>query len=89
MTASTAPEITAVVAESPYARLDLMAQQLYRLPLLRYPLGWLTGIWARVNLGIDPAKVAPSESAEKLKIPVLLIHSKMDTVIPFSDALML
>src|SRR3990167_11069470 len=42
MTAPHSPEIKAIVAESSYARLDWMAQEYYRLPLLRYPLASLT-----------------------------------------------
>ena len=36
------PEIKIVDSEASYARLDLMARELYRLPLLDYPLAWLT-----------------------------------------------
>ncbi|MBI2033611.1 MAG: alpha/beta fold hydrolase [Candidatus Liptonbacteria bacterium] len=89
VTAREAPEIKAIVSEAAYARLKLMAYELYRLPLLKYPLGWLTGIWAKAFLGIDLTKIAPVESAKEIILPVLLIHSTNDEVIPFSHALLI
>lgn len=89
MTAPQAPEIKALVAEASYARLDLMAHELYRIPLLRYPLGFLTGLWARAFLGTRLRDVSPLEAARKIRIPVLIIHSADDETIPFSHALLL
>lgn len=89
MTAPHAPEIKAVVSESSYAQLDLMAPALYGIPLLKYPLAWLTGVWARVFLGISLNDVSPKNSAKQIKIPVLIIHSKRDHVIPFEHAVLL
>lgn len=89
MTAEKAPEVKAVVAESSYARMDWMAYEYYRIPLLRYPLGMLTRFWAWLFLHEDILSVSPANSAAKLKIPVLLIHSESDNVIPFKHALLL
>ena len=89
MMAPQAPGIKAIVSESSYARLDLMARELYRIPLLNYPLAFLTGIWSKIFLGIYPKDISPVESVKSLKIPVLLLHSKNDQVIPFRHALLL
>jgi dipeptidyl aminopeptidase/acylaminoacyl peptidase len=89
MTAERAPEIKAIVSEASYSRLDLLAASLYRLPILKYPLGWLTRLWAKLFLGIEVKKISPIDSARRLNIPVLIIHSTDDRVIPFSHALML
>lgn len=89
MTAPYAPEIKAIVAESSYARLDWMAYDYYRIPLLKYLLGELTRFWAWVFLHYDIREVSPAFSAEKLSIPVLLIHSREDNVISFENALLL
>jgi len=86
MTAPEAPEIRAVVAETSYASLDRMAPEVFPLPLIRYPLAYLTGVWAKLFLGIDIKNVSPVESAKQIDIPVLLIHSTNDEVIPFSHA---
>jgi fermentation-respiration switch protein FrsA (DUF1100 family) len=82
-------EVKAIVSDSSYARLDLMAPVLFRLPFLKYPLASLMGLWARVFLGVDLAKVSPMESAKSLNIPVLIIHSKGDLLIPFRHASLL
>jgi dipeptidyl aminopeptidase/acylaminoacyl peptidase len=89
MAAKDAPEIKAVVSEASYASLDRLAPTLFRLPILRYPLGYLTGLWARLFLGVDITRVSPAERAKDLTIPILLIHSKNDDVIPFSHALLI
>lgn len=89
MTAPQAPEIKAVISESSYANLNLMTLQLYRIPFLKYPLAYLTGFWAKIFLGIDLKKVSPVESAKNLEIPILIVHSKNDEVIPFENALII
>ena len=89
MAASQAPEIKAVIAESSYARLDWMAYEYYRLPLLRYPLAELTRFWAWLFLQYDIKKISPAMAAEKLTIPVLLLHSQKDEVVSFQHALLL
>jgi len=82
-------EVKAIVADSSYARLDLMAPVLFRLPFLKYPLASLMGLWAKLFLGVDLEKVSPMESAKSLNIPVLIIHSKGDLLIPFRHASLL
>lgn len=89
MTANRAPEIKTVVAESSYARLSALAPALYGIPILKYPLGILTSVWAKLFLNINAWNVAPAESAKNLNKPVLIIHSKNDEVIPFAHALLI
>ena len=86
MTAPQASQIKAIVSESSYASLGLMTRQLYVIPGLRYPLGWLTGLWGKIFIGINIKNVSPAKSASELSISVLLIHSTNDQVIPFSHA---
>ena len=85
-TAAGVPEIKAIVSESSYARLDLMARELYRIPLLKYPLAKLTLFWTELFLGIDVREASPIESVQNLNIPILLIHSTNDEVIPWRHA---
>lgn len=89
MAAPNLPEIKAVVSESSYAQLDLMAPVLFQIPVMRYPLAWLTGLWARVFLGVHLKKVSPKDSAKNLNVPVLITHSKGDQLIQFQHALLL
>jgi len=86
MTAPQAPAIKAIVAESAYAHLDWLAEEYYSIPLLRYPLIELTRLWAWLFLDYDLKQVSPAKAAEYLKIPIFIIHSRQDQVIPFKHA---
>lgn len=86
MTAPDTPQIKAIVSEASYASLDRMTTQAFQLPLLRHPLGFLTSLWAKLILGIDIRKAAPVEAVSGLQIPILIIHSSNDEVIPFPHA---
>ena len=81
-----APEIRAVVSESSYASLAEMALQLFRIPLLNYPIAYLIGFWANLFLGIDVRDVSPAEKIRNTTVPILITHSSTDAVIPFSQA---
>ena len=89
MAAPSSPEIKAVVSEASYASLDRMALEAFRIPLLKYPLGFAINLWAKIFFGITLYDVSPVQSARQLQIPVLLIHSTTDRVIPFSHAQLL
>ena len=81
-----APEIKAVVSESSYASLAGMALQLFRIPALNYPIAYMVGFWAKLFLGIDLREVSPAERIRTSTLPILLIHSSADAVIPFAHA---
>jgi len=86
MSLKEAPEIKAVVSESSYASLAQMALRLFRIPVLDYPLGFMVGVWAKLFLGIDLREVSPAQAVRGTNIPLLLIHSSSDAVIPFAHA---
>jgi uncharacterized protein len=81
-----APEIRAVISESSYASLAEMTFELLRIPGLNYPIAYLLGVWAKLFLGIDVTEASPADRIRNTKIPILLIHSSADAVIPFSHA---
>ena len=81
-----ASEIRAVVSESSYASLAQMALSLLRIPLLNYPVAYLVGLWAKIFLGIDLRDISPAQRIRQTTVPILLIHSSDDAVIPFSHA---
>jgi dipeptidyl aminopeptidase/acylaminoacyl peptidase len=90
LTASKDARIKAIVSDSSFANIDLMGHQFYKnLFILKYPLTYLTKLWARVFVGINASDISPEKAAESLKIPVLIIHSKKDQTIPFENALRL
>lgn len=86
MALAKAPEIKAVIAESSYANLAQMALELFKIPLVNYPIAYLIRLWAKLFLGIDLKNVSPVEGVRNAAIPILLIHSSDDAVIPFSHA---
>ena len=86
MTIEKAPEIKAVISESSYASLADMTFELLRIPVLNYPIAYLVGVWAKLFLGIDVRDASPANRIRNTKIPILLIHSSADAVIPFSHA---
>ncbi len=88
LTASKDDRLNAIVSDSAFANIDLMAHEFYKpLFVLKYPLTLLTKLWAQIFLGINPADISPEKAAQNLKIPVLLIHSKKDQTISFENAL--
>ena len=84
-----APEIRAVISESSYASLADMTFELLPIPLLNYPIAYLVGVWAKLFLGIDVRDASPADRIRNTTIPILLIHSSADAVIPFSHARLL
>lgn len=81
-----APELRAVISESSYASLAEMAFELMKIPVLNYPIAYLVSFWAKLFLGIDLRDASPADRIRNTKIPILLIHSSADAVIPFSHA---
>lgn len=79
-----ASEIRVVVSDSSYAELADLALELFRLPLLNYAMAYLVRLWAKLFLGIDLSDVSPAQRVRDTKIPIFLIHSPADAVIPFS-----
>ncbi len=81
-------EISAIVADSPFASVDQLLSDVYSLfpGFTKYPFIWLTKLYTRIFLGFSIKDVAPSKVIGELKIPLLLIHSKQDSQIPFSHA---
>lgn len=83
------PAVKAVVSYSSYASLDLMAEKTFVVPGLNKVLGYLMVFAGQTLLGVDVRESSPLKAAEKINIPILLIHSKTDQVIPFEHALLL
>jgi dipeptidyl aminopeptidase/acylaminoacyl peptidase len=80
-------DVLAVVAEAPYANLQLISEEPYRyLGPLRKACAWLTAKAAKTFLRVDVDAASPERVAAKTRVPVLLIHSREDKVIPFRHA---
>ncbi|MCH8741586.1 alpha/beta fold hydrolase [Patescibacteria group bacterium] len=90
MTAQRTPNINAIVADSAYAALPLFLTEPYEnLVFLKYPLAFFTRLWPKIFFGISIDEASPVKKVKGIKIPMLLIHSKEDEVVPFSHALLL
>lgn len=81
------PGIDAVVAEAPYADLHIMARELYRSfgPFAGFFAG-LTARAAELFLHFDLNAASPLKAVEGTRMPVLLIHSMNDQIVPFENA---
>ena len=84
------PDIQAIVSDTSYARLDLMAEEVYReVPLLAPLIGRLMRLTAKLFLSIDIKEQSPERAAAHTTVPVLFIHAHDDDVTPFSHVLRL
>ncbi len=87
MTLDRTGDVAAVVAEASYANLRLVSEEPYRyLGPLRTLCAWLTARVASELLQVDVDATSPERAASRTKIPVLLVHSREDKVIPFRHA---
>jgi uncharacterized protein len=82
MTAAESKDIKVVVADSSFARLDWMARDHYKIPILRDVLTELMRMWAWLFFRYDLNDINPADAASQLSIPVLFINSQDDNLIP-------
>lgn len=87
MTLPQANEINAVVSDTSYANLELMAREVFRqVPGLNRLIAGLMRQAVKVILKIDIREQSPLKSVAETQIPILFIHSRSDDVIPFRQA---
>ncbi|PIS42772.1 MAG: hypothetical protein COT24_01715 [Candidatus Kerfeldbacteria bacterium CG08_land_8_20_14_0_20_40_16] len=87
MGAGDIPEIKTVVADSPYATLDDLADILFKkFSILKKPLIWSTKLWSRIFLKFDFSQVSPLAASENSTTPLLLIHGDQDKQIPLEQS---
>jgi len=78
-----APELKAIVADSPYVSGWGIIEALYRyFGPLKYPFVWLTGLYAKLFLSLDPGDVSVTSALAHQQTPLLLIHGDRDSQIP-------
>jgi dipeptidyl aminopeptidase/acylaminoacyl peptidase len=87
MQGSADPRIKAIVADSAYASLDLLVNNMFtKFGFLKQPMIWSLEQWAKWRIGIKPQDVSPLQSAKQNKTPLLLIHGTADQVIPIEHS---
>lgn len=81
------PRIRAVAAYAAFADLRALGREVYgHFWLLKEPLVELMRFWGRLFLGADITRPSPAAAAARLRIPVLIVHSRQDEQIPFAHA---
>jgi len=84
-----APErdiVRGVVSDSSYSDLRSMATGLHRPPFLGRILDEAVLLWGRVFFGIKPSDVSPIKAAPFIEVPVFMVHSRGDKIIPIEQA---
>ena len=81
-------DIKAIVAESPYANLDAMISQSYKIfpGFTKIPFVWITRSLAKIVFGMNTEDISPENSIQNLNVPVLLIHGEKDSQIPVENS---
>ncbi len=83
-------DIKAIVADSPYAELDLMVNDMYRpFFFLKYPFIWTTKLFAKLLYNIDINSVSPKNAIKYAQAPILLIHGEKDSQISVKHSILL
>lgn len=79
--------IDAVVSEAANADLRSVIEEPYRyLGPLKGVAASITALVAKAALGIDVVRDSPASAVAGTKKPILLIHSRSDQIVPFSEA---
>ncbi len=83
-------DVKAIVADSPYANLELMVKHIYGMfGPLKFPFVITTNLLSRVVFGIYPSDVSPAKAIQNTTVPMFVIHGEKDTQIPVENAYVL
>lgn len=81
------PLIDAVASYAAFSDIILLGKETFAgLRLLSEPFVSLLSVWARPLFGAWPSDISPENAARHIGIPILIIHAKTDTVVPFLHA---
>lgn len=79
-------DVKAVVADSPFANLDLMGKVYYgNIPVWHQVLMGLSKLWGKLIYGIDTRDAAVDEKIKSTKTPILIIASPEDDVVSIEN----
>ena len=84
------PDIRAVISVSAFANPREVMRTFLAEARIPYPvLGWYVMRHVQNVIGAHFEEIAPLTSITKVQAPVLLVHGRQDTVVPYTDALRL
>jgi len=90
MATEKSPEISAIVADSSYATFERMIFSTFRLTsFMKKPMTTLARYFGKIFFKIDAREISPQKVAEKIKIPIFLIHGREDSEISIEDSRMI
>ncbi|MBD3252810.1 prolyl oligopeptidase family serine peptidase [Candidatus Pacearchaeota archaeon] len=80
-------KVDAIVADSPYASLDKMVRQSYRIfGPLKFPFVFTTNFLSVIFFGKTPGSISSAKAVEKSDIPILVIHGEKDSQISVENS---
>lgn len=87
LTAKDDSRVNAVLSYASFADLETLGNNLYsNLFILKKPMIELMLLWSRITFGVSVTDISPFNAAQKLTIPIFIVHSKADEQIPFEHA---
>ena len=79
--------VNAVIADSPYADLERMINQVYSFfGPLKYPFVKITSLLGKLFLKSNPKEVSPLIFVKNSKVPILVIHGEKDSQISVDNS---
>lgn len=83
------PQVKAIVADSPYGSVyQLLAYQMKRMfHLPAFPLLDSTSLVTKIRAGYLFKEASSLKAVRKTEVPILYIHGKADTFVPFKNAI--
>lgn len=81
------PYVSAVVADSAFAELAPLVAVIYaHFRIFKHPFIYCTKLVARYIFRVDMSKVSPLKAIRDFKAPLLLIHSKVDSLVTVKNS---
>jgi len=76
-------EVIAVISDSSFADMDQVIDEMFPFPIVSSTVRPFINFWTRALADVDIRKTSPKKAAARIEVPVYLIHTKNDPVVPF------
>jgi fermentation-respiration switch protein FrsA (DUF1100 family) len=78
-------DVKAIVADSGFSSLTKLTERMFPYWIFKWPFVLTGRALAKALYGIDTAQVMPKEDVRHLRMPILFIHGKADTQVPYTE----